>query len=387
MCATTADATVVMGREGATEEPTRIVLLSTLVSALFGRSVVGGALLLTPPSWTLGWSAPDGCPAQAEVEAALGDALGPAAETAGTLVIDGRVRRRGAEELRLDITFSGALAGERTLTGRDCDELTDAAVLVIAIVVNREDTQDTQDTQDEKLGGEEPQADDRDLGLGSDDHSESAPGPAKASSDGARRAAPEPTPSDLPEPLPAVRKLRTGRSRAEGFVRAGAGASGGHLPALAAVFGIEAGITGRAWRTSLAFSGSLPREVRSTTNPAVGAAVSLWSLSPGACHLPRAGEFAFPLCLGVELGAMRARGTGALVRSETASSLWSAGRISAGLLWHRNSFGLWLALSGTVAFARPAFRTLQTPLVFRAGGFGAHLVAGVELRLPRRSRG
>ncbi len=386
--------------------------MSTLVSALFGRSLVAVALLLTPPSWTLDWSAPAGCPAEAEVQAALGAALGPAVEVSETLEIDGRMGEGGAGGLRLDITFRGALAGERTLRGRDCRELTDAAVLVIAIAVQREERAEPQTPQDSSSHPEGPSdaghpgevppgpgageltrgIDGRAAEVGSE-----TPRGVEAPPGEVRPGSTEPLAMIEEEPLggpPAPGPPGSGsRSRPpmSGFLRAGGGVSVGHLPPVAAVMGIEGGIdmgrSGRAWRVSLGLSGSPPREVSGATNPAVGAAVSLWSLRPDLCHLPGTRGWAFPVCLGVELGAMRARGTGALVRPETASSFWSAGRLSAGVLWRRGNFGLWLALSGTAALTRPAFRTLQTPLVFRAGGFGGHVTAGVELRLPQRSRG
>ncbi|MGB1275182.1 MAG: hypothetical protein ACPG77_05475, partial [Nannocystaceae bacterium] len=118
------------------------------------------------------------------------------------------------------------------------------------------------------------------------------------------------------------------------------------------------------------------------TNPEVGGSFSLWSVRPHGCGVPVVKQVSFPLCFGVDLGAMRGTGVGALTVRETASSFWSAARIRGGALWQRGRWGLWLDASALVSLLQPSFRTVQTPLVFRAGRVGGEFAGGVEVRFP-----
>jgi len=165
-------------------------------------------------------------------------------------------------------------------------------------------------------------------------------------------------------------------------LRTGAGVGLGILPAPAAAISAEVGLAARSWRVGVGVGGWFPRQTTAPTNPDVGGSFSLWSIRPRGCGVPVVQHFSFPLCLGVEFGAIRGTGVGALTVRETASAFWSAAQVSGGAMWQRGRWGLWLDASVLVSFLQPAFRTVQTPLVFAAGRFGGAFAGGVEVRFP-----
>jgi hypothetical protein len=91
-----------------------------------------------PPRLTVDWSAPAGCPGEAELRAAAERLLGGPIEPrlSHSLVVHGRVTPRD-ERLVLTLeTVDDGIRGERTLIGTTCQELTSAAALILALAVD-----------------------------------------------------------------------------------------------------------------------------------------------------------------------------------------------------------------------------------------------------------
>ncbi|MDC0722789.1 hypothetical protein [Nannocystis bainbridge] len=90
-----------------------------------------------PAQLTLHWSAPPQCPQRDQFRTWLSGHLGTAADPAGYpgLTGEGVLARDGAGwRLRLVITRDGA-RGEKTLRGRDCEELARSGALALAIAI------------------------------------------------------------------------------------------------------------------------------------------------------------------------------------------------------------------------------------------------------------
>jgi hypothetical protein len=118
-------------------------LIGALASLATMLVAVGEAPQADGLALELGWDAPQGCPdlssERAEIRRRVGDvhrALPAETVTAqGTI----RVAPAGGYDLSLQ-TRVGAVTGERVLSGPDCQELAEAAALVLALLINPEAT-------------------------------------------------------------------------------------------------------------------------------------------------------------------------------------------------------------------------------------------------------
>lgn len=77
------------------------------------------------------WDAPEGCPSAETVRAAIAAQLGRAVEP-GDVEVELKVARDG-DRWRVDLTAGG---GVRTLDAASCDELAEAAALIVAMTID-----------------------------------------------------------------------------------------------------------------------------------------------------------------------------------------------------------------------------------------------------------
>lgn len=88
--------------------------------------------LAAVPGLTLEWAAPPGCPTGAQVEAAVERQLsGASAEP--PITVTGRV---AVTDARWQVALRNSLGGERTLTGSSCRAVSEAAVVVVALMID-----------------------------------------------------------------------------------------------------------------------------------------------------------------------------------------------------------------------------------------------------------
>ncbi len=308
----------------------------------------------------------------------VGDEPGTGIRVAGKVV-------GGEQTWQLELDVDGPYgAGHRTLRAGSCAELADAAALVIAIAINPE--------LDLAAGGadpepEVPKPEVPDLPERSAQPALQVPeppdeGPGEVTGEETGTLPEISTQRQPPNQQPTSEPPEVANDPIFGFARTGGGVGFGFLPSPAATLGATIGVGQTYWRAALGIDGWFPRETVSATNPAVGGSFSLWAVRLSGCGTPRLRRVVFPLCIGVNLGAMRGTGEGSLAVSQTASAIWSAGLGSAGLMWNFNRFGLWLDGSVAIGFVRPAFHTDQTPEVYRAGRIGGQLRGGLEIRFP-----
>ena len=198
-----------------------------------------------PPSITdtihLSWTAPSGCPGAEEIEADIHRILGASPRTEERLSATGTVSRSAAGRWRAEVTTQmGGMEGNRTLHGRDCEEVTHAAALVLALML-KPDNARRQPT--------------------------SRPPPPAGPT---RTEAPEPTVSGAPPAGPWL---------ARGAVLTGVGT----LPGLEAGYAMHLGAATEHWAAELRGAFWLPKTAHSSEVPGAGARFWLVELAPTAC--------------------------------------------------------------------------------------------------------
>lgn len=288
---------------------------------------------------TLRWSAPMGCPTDADVrtrvEALIGRSLRDHDEAAQ---IDAEITASTPPQLRL-VVRSDSGTRERTIAAKDCTELAEIAAVVIAVTLD-------------------PSASLR------------APEPA-----------PPPDEPSPPAPPPAPRPVDPS-PRVGGLVRLGGGVGLGPLPAVAGVLDGEIGARWKHARLVVGVEHQFPTEV--TLRPSgAGARVALTAVRVVGCYVGTVGKrVEFPICAGASAGVMSARGFG-VPRRERKRLPWAGAHLETGvtviaLRWL--AFGL-IGRVG-VPFVRPGFALDDFGVVHRAAPAAFTGLATIELRFP-----
>jgi len=370
--------------------------------------LLAAALFAAPaPGLQIDWQAPAECPGQAELRARVGSLVGAAAERT-ELRVAGRVVREGERwTLTLELVRAGSREA-RTLRDGACRGLAEAAAVVIAVAIDPRATGGGAGPEDrsgepggvvpappgEVSGGTGAGAGEVSGGTGAGEVSGGTGAGAGGVSGGTGAggdAGAEPG-ADGSGGDDIKMSRGTGRRLALG-VRVGGGV--GFLKLLPGVHGVidvGLGLEGRGWRVEA--SGLFVPPVRVVVEEGVGGVFRAGAGELRGCGLPalRGGALAFPLCVGLQLGAMRGAGEGSrLVEQSAARSLWATSRIGAAIRWRPRGgrVGLWLGVDAIVALVRPEFVTATetgTRLVHRAARIGGQVGLGVEGRARRGGR-
>lgn len=111
----------------------------TATATLLGRTAHAKAPDSAPKRLDLTWDAPTSCAAASDVEAAVGRLLGPSptASSGSALRVQGRVREQGGRFRVILAIAEGEERSERTVDAPSCELATEAAVVVIAMLVPR----------------------------------------------------------------------------------------------------------------------------------------------------------------------------------------------------------------------------------------------------------
>jgi hypothetical protein len=311
-----------------------------LAASLAGRTV------RAQEGFDLSWQAPSACPQDLSflrrVEAFLGRRLPQG--SARALLVDARVTGDDAQGYVAALSFKDARGStQRELTHPDCTKLTEAAALLVALVIDPERVKTIQ----EQGSAPSPPA-----------PSEPAT-PAEEPAPPAKAALPAPVPA---EPVRRPESLPSRGSSSSGGPRFSAGVSGlvatGLLPSAAAgvgaelvlsLSGFEAGLGGRYW---------FPRSAAVPLTAAANVDVSVATATLRVCGVPRSGQWSFAACARADLGDMMGRGEGvdnARARHDSYGALGAA--VSAGY-----SIGRVSPVVGTellVLVGRPRFGVLR----------------------------
>lgn len=317
------------------------------------------------PRVELSWEVPEGCPTREQLiersEVLLGRSFGEAGDP--DLVVAARIAARG-ERWVLELDFDAPGDRLRTLEGRDCEELLEAAALILATTVDPAALLDEFD-EDE-------------------DEAELEPDPE----------APAKEPEPVEDEEPAVAAVPVEEPRVEdppdaepeglgGFVGLAGGVGFGPLPSLAGAPILALGLRRRALRVELLGGAwfSLPALVEGS--PEVGARVWLGWAALRGCGVPRVGpeqRVELPLCAGLELGGMRAESFG-VDQARAGTLAWLAVDAGIAVIYRFGAkLGLRLGVDGVVPLLRPGFTVAGLGELHRAAPVGVQGSLGVEVR-------
>lgn len=356
---------------------------------------VWAAVAPADPGLELRWEAPPGCPSAAEVRARVVRLVGEEAARTARLTAQGAVRAE-AGKWRLDLVLSGETGGgQRSLTAGRCEELAEAGALVIAIAVDPRAA----------LGGEGvvPTPPDGGGELGDGLAPDGAAGGVPAPPDGAAGGgvvdgtgmpgqidgiAPGPVGDAEPDGSNQVSGEIGPKghvTRAREVLRVGLRFAGGVgfariLPRTGAAVSVTVSVAGRGWRAEV---GGLYAPPVPGGDAEIGGLFQLGAAWLRGCPAWSRGRFEVPVCLGLQVGAIRGRGRGSLLESkQTAHALWLAGTLGAALAWRPHArIGLWLQADAVVALTRPTFVTAGGRPVHESARVGGQALVGLEIRL------
>jgi hypothetical protein len=335
----------------------------------------------------LRWSAPAGCPTEAvvqrELAARLGERSGVAVEAQATVEQSPRGYR-----LRLETSTEGRSA-LRELEASACQELADAAEIIVALMV---DPSSVAPEEAEQLGT--GAADAVDAGVGS---SPSERELAEPGADAEQQSEAEPEEPEEPE-RDAEQEDTDDHDQGEEaehdapgpplrvsfVVRAGAVLDAGSLPEPA--LGPALGVGVRLDRVELAAGGvwlpaqdvSSPRRSgRVAVLQLLGARASLCYRALGVLGTER--ELMFAACLSGELGRTWGRGTD-IAQSEHAEATWAAGFLALQAEWPlAGALGLYGELSAGLPLLRTTFRVQDVGTVHEEGPLLGRVSLGLVL--------
>ncbi|WP_170135310.1 hypothetical protein [Nannocystis exedens] len=316
------------------------------------------------------WDAPASCPAEAEVIAELERLLGgPLAERKGSrLTAIARVRQEpgGGFDLRLwTVSDEGTL--QRSLTHAQCDALARAGALIAAMAIDPS-----------VLGRMSEETDAAEVAA-----------EAKTVEDPEPPPEPEPTPPEpqveppKPEPPqpPKPEKVKKGR-RVRGGVRLGAGLSFGDLPGVGALIRLTPALIWPRARLEFEVGYGPLRRARFDDQPDRGADLQLAVGAVRGCPLLRARKFEFPLCAGLELGAIYGRGVGYAITSE-GRQLFVALHLAPGVFYALHPrVAVGAIVEGAIHLVRPRFTVANLGMIYHSALASVRALLAVEVRFP-----
>jgi hypothetical protein len=185
-------------------------------------------------------------------------------------------------------------------------------------------------------------------------------------------AAPAPPPSPRPD-LEYGGRLGVGFG---GLVLPGAGAGFSGAP-FVGVPRFHARLVGQYW---------LPRRRALPGLRDAGATFQLATGGVRACPILQTGRWRFPLCAGVDVGAIIGNGGGSDLEVErSATALWAAVVLEPGVeVTLTPRWGLWAAFEGAISLNRPRFHFDGGGSVHAVGAFGPRGMVGVVVHNRRR---
>jgi len=301
------------------------------------------------------WQSPESCGDPGDVRATLLRSVEPGTHV-DAIEVNGRIQGSGSGYRLSLVVRSGARMLSREIEGETCQELTDAAALIVGLVARTPSTTPLP--------------------------TESAlPEPAQPTPVGATTAMPT-GPVDRPESRsdrPDVRR------RAWEFALTPELAIGTYVttPLALALGGSVHALRG-SLRMSLGVTHWLERGVVVEDTAWIG--LHLTHGSVRVCWTPRRKHLEFPLCGGMALGGMRAKPETGLVQTRAGTQFWAAASASIGVMVTFPWVSLGLRANAIVPLLRPAFSVGSDEgsfEVYRAPQIGGFLAVALEFRFPR----
>ncbi len=338
----------------------------------------------------ISWTAPPSCPG---LDAVRRQAQTRLDEPGAPVVAEATVTGSDADGWRMVITVRGPEGtDERQVHAASCDELVEAAGLFISVAASVRPQDPGGSTRDAESGGSSPEAESGGSSpdaepRGSATDAESVPdlvapppepdGPPTPEPDGlpapSSAASTTPRPSDKPNrPWQALVRLE-GAARFFALLPQSVGA------AVGGAVGVRLPST---WLRVEARAGYSFAQRATYVGSAIGGDIDLWTVGASGCFEPQRGSLSFPLCGGLQAGAMRGRSVG-VPEQGSAGSAFVGLPLGAAVSW---APWPWLALSlgprAMVSLRRPRFHVRDLDLLFRAGPAALSVVGGIEFRFP-----
>ncbi len=313
-----------------------VLALATLGNARLVRADQAGAL-------TFSWQAPASCPSRGQVSGEIARLLGGIIRVpqGGDITARAVVEHGLTWSLAMDTELAGR-PGRRSLEAASCQDLANAAALIIALMIDP---------------------------------------------DAVAAHATTPQPAAAPPPVTAPPATATAPDRkprvVEFLVGILAAGSYGTLPSIDAGLGGGIGLQGRRWRAELRGSYGLRRDQKAWAAAPAGAygQFNFWAVAFAACFNVGSESLAFGPCADAEVGVTSAKGFG-VSQSLPADTLWSAlgaGGYAAISLGHHLDLPLHLDVLAPLRRSEFVFKN-EPERVFQAPAVGVRVSAGIELR-------
>jgi hypothetical protein len=330
-------------------------------------------LASAPMGLPIHWDTPPACVDTAVVSARVGALVGEGSASAAALRLGAEPHGEGWRVSLVLEAEAEASPLRRTLAGRDCATLTEAVALVVAVHLDAVATAGVvvalQPEPPDAPAIPEP-------GEGAGERATRSPVDPSRVSEGSGRS-----------PVAPVRALEDGaealrRARPRALASMAVAGELGVLPRGAAAFELAGGVGWSRVRVELGAVASVGPGVASERLPTVGGRFALFTGVLRGCGVARRSRVELPLCGGLELGDLRASGTG-LRRPATVDALWVAAVASARPQWSpRPRLAVGALLDVVVPLRRHRFATPEAGLVHAVDPVAVRLGLRVELRLP-----
>jgi len=307
-------------------------------SALLLVSSAPRAAQAAERAFAVTWQAPDECPDATAIERYVDQVVGDAAVGPVTVRASGTAQRTadGRYAATLELDLGAAAPSVRTLDGRDCEAVSQAAALVIALAIRAQSAPP-----------------------------EPPPQPA-----------PEPPPQPAPEP---TRVSPTQTSRAQPFLSLGPIADFGSTPAATLGVALSGGLNWAGLRFEPGVAYFAPRQASIADRAALGARFSLATAGARLCvPLSQGGLWLAP-CVGGGVDWLRGEGFGA--RAPRNGNAWSATVRGAALAgWDISSIiSTHLELEGVLPLTRPEFQVEGAGFVYRRSSVAVRAAFAVDV--------
>ncbi|MEM7152856.1 MAG: hypothetical protein AAF799_08435 [Myxococcota bacterium] len=332
----------------------------------------------------LRWDAPPQCPDERAVTEAVSRYVGrPLASE--TVTATGRVDTTAdGYALELRLTGSGEHTETRAVQDADCALLADVAALMVAIAIDPKATTLAIEMPDPPLQSPDPAPIEPRDEAPVEPQPEPEPQPDPA-------AAPEP-PAAEDEPPRALRSCRPGPSglrHSPRDLRPSCGALGlrvalqaGALPQVGPGIGLDASLLWPRVSIVLGASFFFDQPARLEQATALGGDIRSGFGHVRACGRLGWNTLEFPLCGGVEVGALRGVGVGIDTPRDDRLG-WFAAVADAGLAWSpTRRFALGTRVGPVVPLVRPSFEIAGLGAVFEPAPVGLRAALTAEVRFP-----
>ena len=327
-----------------------------------------------PAALSLDWQAPNSCPQREAIEMRLHellpelDLLAPN-DARALLHVEGRLELADVDLWTVSLEFEGDRGlDHREFSGSNCEVLAKAAALVIAVAIDPVSVSLA-------LANVEPKSTER---PDEPETSEAIPSPEP-------EPVPEPSPSPEPDSNQEMVLSRVDDEEEEDqlpaqFVLALVGGGGyGPLRLGQGGLGAEFGVAGPRWRANVRGLWLVRRD--QSYAGGVAARFEGFAIAGRGCGVPAIGRLEFPICAGIEGGALQGRGRGST--PEPLKSIVPFVAVVAGpsLRFVLGRFALGADFELAVPLVRGGF-TISDSVVQLVTPVGVRGLAAVELRLP-----